>query len=79
MTLDRRMRRWPSRNTQLADPRFSQVWGWTPGTMHTVVVYRIDPGDRVWIGDPRVGREFWFMDGIETLWHGQGWQIVRTS
>jgi hypothetical protein len=65
------------RRGQQADPRYASLWGWTPGTMHTVIVYSIDTHDRVQIGDPRIGLEFWDIDGIRTLWHGQGWQLVK--
>lgn len=64
------------RRGQEADPRYANVWGWMPGTMHTVVLLRFLPNDRVLIADPKVGVELWDLEALQTLWHGQGVQLV---
>jgi hypothetical protein len=62
------------------DPRYAVDWGWTPGVNHTVVVYRFTTNhngeERIEIGDPAVGREFWDADALRVLWHGEGLRLV---
>lgn len=61
------------------DPRYKNDWHWTPGVSHTVVLFGFDEGhdDRVIIGDPSVGREFWSTENLHVLWHGEGLRFVR--
>ncbi len=60
-----------------ADPRYEAQWGWRPGRRHTVILYGFAEGDMVDIADPDVGREQWRLEGIETLWHGEGLRLVE--
>ena len=62
------------------DPRYEQLWGWTPGLQHTVVFFGFtdeDGGDKVRMGDPAVGREHWSAKDLHVLWHGEGVRLVR--
>ena len=62
---------------QKADPRYSRVWGWAPGTMHSVVFLGFAEGGKVNVADPDVGREQWFEQGLIDLWKGEGFRLVR--
>jgi hypothetical protein len=62
---------------QRVDPRYTQQWGWTPGGFHSVLVTGFGPGDKVWVIDPKIGREAWDLEALHTLWHGGGFQLVR--
>jgi hypothetical protein len=58
------------------DPRFEREWGWAPGVAHHVVLFRFDRGGRILeVGDPAVGREYWGVDALEALWHGEAIQL----
>ena len=58
------------------DPRFHTEWGWVPGVHHHVVLFRFHQnGKLLEIGDPAVGREFWGIDALHALWHGQAIQL----
>ena len=59
------------------DPRYHQEWGWAPGVPHSLVFFGCREDGRFEIGDPAVGREFWFGDAIKTLWHGDGVRLVK--
>ncbi|CAA9435839.1 MAG: hypothetical protein AVDCRST_MAG64-3815 [uncultured Phycisphaerae bacterium] len=59
------------------DPRYEQLWGWTPGVQHTVVFFRFTPDGKVEMGDPSVGREHWSAKDLGVLWHGEGMRLVR--
>lgn len=62
-----------------SDPKISALYndkyGWTPGQFHTVVLYGFTQDDRVKIGDPSVGREFWDLRDLEILFAGTGYYI----
>jgi hypothetical protein len=58
------------------DPRFHTEWGWVPGVHHHVVLFGFhQSGKLLEIGDPAVGREFWGIDALHALWHGQAIQL----
>jgi hypothetical protein len=60
------------------DPRYEQLWGWTPGVSHTVVFFGFTPdGDKVEMGDPGVGREHWSAKDLHVLWRGEGLRLVK--
>lgn len=59
------------------DPRYVTQWGWTPGKRHAVVVFGFLPDGKLDMGDPSVGREKWSAESLETLWNGEGIQLVR--
>jgi hypothetical protein len=60
------------------DPRYEQLWGWTPGVAHTVVCFGFTAdGQKVEMGDPAVGREHWSTDDLGVLWKGEGLRLVR--
>jgi hypothetical protein len=59
------------------DPRYEQLWGWTPGVQHTVVFFRFTDDGKVEMGDPSVGRERWSAKDLSVLWHGEGMRLVR--
>jgi hypothetical protein len=59
------------------DPRYEQLWGWTPGVAHTVVFYGFRPDGKAEIGDPAVGREHWRVQDLQVLWQGDGLRLVR--
>jgi hypothetical protein len=61
------------------DPRFTGQWGWAPGVRHTVVLFGFTNRGQADIGDPNVGRERWDMNGLSTLYRGQGFRLVRRS
>jgi hypothetical protein len=58
------------------DPRYEQLWGWTPGVRHTVVFFRFTDDGKVEMGDPAVGREHWSAKDLHVLWHGEGVRLV---
>jgi len=59
------------------DPRYQQKWGWVPGVAHVVVMFRCRADGTFVVGDPAMGLELWNRDAIETLWHGEGLQLVK--
>ena len=59
------------------DPRYEQLWGWTPGVQHTVVFFRFTEDGKVEMGDPAVGREHWSAKDLHVLWHGEGVRLVE--
>jgi hypothetical protein len=60
------------------DPRFHRDWGWVPGVYHHVVLFRFHQGGTILeVGDPAIGREFWGIDALQALWHGQAIQLRR--
>ncbi len=60
-----------TRRVANSDPRYAKKWGWKVGIPHTVVLFGIDSKQRVDIGDPGVGREFWGVQALRDLWHGE--------
>ena len=54
---------------------YNDEYGWTPGQFHTVVLYGFTNDNRVEIGDPSVGREFWDLRDLEILFSGTGYYI----
>ena len=59
------------------DSRYEEKWGWRPGAMHTVVIYRFMGDGRIDMADPSHGRQFWHEESLEILWHGEGLRLVR--
>ena len=59
------------------DPRYESKWGWTPGVLHSVVLFGFPDETSVDIGDPSVGRERWDVTGIQDLWTGQVIRLER--
>ncbi len=59
------------------DRRYEEVWNWTRGVEHTVVLFRFLPDDKVEMGDPSFGRERWDVQGIRDLWHRDGIRLVK--
>ncbi|MHC4757790.1 MAG: cysteine peptidase family C39 domain-containing protein [Planctomycetota bacterium] len=53
------------------DPRYSNDWGWRVGVTHTVVIFGFNPDGLIDMGDPGTGREFWDMQALRDLWHGE--------
>lgn len=53
-----------------------ELEGWIPGQPHSVVLIEMHD-DRFVVFDPSVGMEYdWDREALETLWHGQGLQLV---
>ena len=61
------------------DPRFEEEWGWTPGQGHSVVLFGLEDGNRLDIGDPAIGREQWMLSDLRVLWQGEGLRLERRS
>ncbi|MBI3923409.1 MAG: hypothetical protein HY318_18455 [Armatimonadetes bacterium] len=59
------------------DPRYEKKWGWKPGVLHVVVLFRFIDHERIEIGDPAIGREPWPAKALEVLWQGEGLRLVR--
>lgn len=59
------------------DPRYEQLWGWTPGVQHTVVFFGFTDDGKVEMGDPAAGREQWTAKDLGVLWHGEGMRLVK--
>lgn len=57
------------------DPRYEQQWGWVPGLGHAVVVFGRVDANRIEVGDPSVGREYWMIDDLCVLWQGEGLRL----
>ncbi|MBX3440383.1 MAG: hypothetical protein KF861_23035 [Planctomycetaceae bacterium] len=55
-----------------------ELKGWVRGQPHSLVLIDIQD-DRFIIFDPSVQMEVWSRSELETLWHGQGLQIVPDS
>ncbi|MHC4186912.1 MAG: cysteine peptidase family C39 domain-containing protein, partial [Planctomycetota bacterium] len=53
------------------DPRYSNDWGWRIGVNHTVVLFGFKSNGLIEVGDPGTGREFWDMQALCDLWHGE--------
>jgi Peptidase C39 family len=64
-------------NLMDADQRYTTVWGWQPGVRHTIVLFKFTDNNRVEVGDPATGGEHWSLDGLRTLWLGEGFRLVR--
>ncbi len=45
--------------------------GWRVGQAHSVVFLGLTSGNRVRIADPSTGLEYWSIDDLLALWHGQ--------
>ncbi|MGE3315602.1 MAG: cysteine peptidase family C39 domain-containing protein [Planctomycetaceae bacterium] len=58
------------------DPRYERQWGWIPGQSHAVVLMGFRADERVEIGDPAVGREYWTEHDMQVLWHGVGLRLI---
>lgn len=58
------------------DPRYEQLWGWTPGVAHTVVFYGFRADGKAEIGDPAVGLEHCRLLDLDVLWQGDGLRLV---
>jgi hypothetical protein len=59
------------------NPIYERQYSWTPGTMHTVLLYDFASTDRVNMADPDVGREQWTTEDLRVLFRGQGMRLVR--
>jgi len=59
------------------DPRYEQLWGWTPGVQHTVVFFGFIDNGKIEMGDPAIGREHWSANDLGVLWHGEGVRLVK--
>jgi hypothetical protein len=53
------------------DLRYARDWNWRIGVTHTVVLFGFTDDERVDIGEPGVGREFWHVQALRDLWHGE--------
>lgn len=60
-----------------ADPRYEQLWGWTPGLQHMVLLFAVGDSGRLDIGDPSIGREQWEPEALDVLWDGVIIRLVR--
>lgn len=61
-----------------ADRKYAERWGWLPGVRHAVVFFGFR-GDRVEVGDPAIGREYWSVEDLRVLWHGDGVRLVKRT
>jgi len=59
------------------DPIYEEKFGWQPGQAHTVAYYGFIDDNTVLIADPSIGWERWSRKDLETLWHGQAFQLVE--
>jgi len=60
-----------TRKVARRDLRYAADWNWQVGITHTVVLFGFTDDDRVDIGEPGVGREFWDVQALRDLWHGE--------
>lgn len=59
------------------DPLYTERYSWTPGKLHSVVLYNFADNNRVDMGDPSVGREQWTVEDLQVLYRGKGLRLVR--
>lgn len=60
-----------TRKVACRDLRYARDWNWQIGVTHTVVLFGFTDDERVDIGEPGVGREFWHLQALRDLWHGE--------
>ncbi|MHC4156810.1 MAG: cysteine peptidase family C39 domain-containing protein [Planctomycetota bacterium] len=60
-----------TRKVARRDLRYARDWNWQIGVTHTVVLFGFTDDERVDIGEPGVGREFWHVQALRDLWHGE--------
>ena len=60
-----------------SDPIYEQQWGWSRGQPHTVVLFGFTPDNKVKIGDPSIGREYWARKHLEALWMKTGVKLMK--
>lgn len=56
---------------------YSDEWGWTPGLMHSVLLYEPVGDDRITVADPSIGREQWSSEDLRILWRGPALYLVK--
>lgn len=56
---------------------YEEEWGWVPGVSHSAVVFRVEPGQQLRMGEPSFGAENWTEADLLTLWKGEGIRLVR--
>lgn len=66
-------------NAAHLDPRYQKDWGWTPGINHSVILLAHLPNQKVEIGDPSVGKEQWFEQGVQDLWNFKAYWLEKTN
>ena len=65
------------RSGATVDPIYTERYSWTPGKLHSVVLYGFAENDRVNIGDPSIGLEQWTVEDLRVLYRGTGLRLVR--
>ena len=58
------------------DSRYTEDWGWTPGTFHAVCFLRPGEDDLVIMADPSVGPDHWSRENLNVLWTGVALRLV---
>jgi hypothetical protein len=56
---------------------YSEEWGWTPGLMHSVLLYELVGDDRITVADPSIGDEQWSNEDLRILWRGPALYLVK--
>ena len=57
------------------DPRFTEEWGWIPGTGHSVVALGRSSDGGIVVADPATGLERWSESQLHILWQGNGLRV----
>ena len=58
------------------DPIYQQQYSWTPGTIHSVLLFDFAPNQRVDMADPDIGREQWTTEDLHVLFRGLGMRLI---
>lgn len=64
------------KDSKTAPARYTDREGWIPGRAHAVVLVRFDGPDRVLVVEPCVGKQWWSVEDLQWLWHGQAMRLV---
>jgi hypothetical protein len=61
------------------DPIYEERFSWTPGVLHSVILYELVGPDRVRVADPSIGREQWTTEDLQVLWRGPALYLVERN
>lgn len=61
------------------DPRYETDWGWEPEVRHSVVALTVTDDNRILVGDPSTGIEYWDLKALKTLRLGPTLYLTRES